>query len=251
MALVGMRCSRTLEIVYSSAVLGAHFAYRAVTYRTPIPEARPCLTRNSGRPADPSTQPGLTARPGLTATTRTRRRGRACHRFARPGRHARPPALAVLSASPLPALTALPVPLPALPVPLPGLPVPAPALPVPAPGPEIRAASLGVPAPGPAIRAARLGAPVPSPGPRVPRDPAAPLVHQVRPAPRIPRAPSTRSTAIWPARGTTNRNRHGPCPMRPTRRTRRGLGRVRRAGVRWRRRPAGGAGGWSWPADWS
>src|ERR1019366_7858295 len=91
MALVGMRCSRTLEIVYSSAVLGAHFAYRAVTYRTPIPEARPCLTRNSGRPADPSTQPGLTARPGLTATTRTRRRGRACHRVARPGRPARPP----------------------------------------------------------------------------------------------------------------------------------------------------------------
>src|ERR1035441_5966502 len=157
MALVGMRCSRTLEIVYSSAVLGAHFAYRAVTYRTPIPEARPCLTRNSGRPADPSTQPGLTARPGLTATTRTRRRGRACHRFAppglqapppppalpagpalpattrprrrgrachrfaRPGRHARPPALAVLSASPLTALTALPVPLPALPGPAPGL----------------------------------------------------------------------------------------------------------------------------------
>jgi len=230
MALVGMRCSRTLEIVYSSAVLGAHFAYRAVTYRTPIPEARPCLTRNSGRPADPSTQPGLTARPGLTATTRTRRRGRACHRFARPGRPARPPALpvpAVLSASP------------------------APALPVPAAGPAIRAASLGVLAAGPAIRAARLGAPAPSPGPRVPRDPAAPLVHQARPVPRIPRAPSTRSTAIWPARGTTNRNRHGPGPMRPTRRTRRGLGRVRRAGVRWPRPPAGGAGGWSWPAAWS
>jgi hypothetical protein len=219
MALVGMRCSRTLEIVYSSAVLGAHFAYRAVTYRTPIPEARPCLTRNSGRPADPSTQPGLTARPG---------------RPARPPRPPRPPALpvpAVLSASP------------------------APALPVPAAGPAIRAASLGVLAAGPAIRAARLGAPAPSPGPRVPRDPAAPLVHQARPAPRIPRAPSTRSTtrstAIWPARGTTNRNRHGPGPMRPTRRTRRGPRRVRRAGVRWRRRPAGGAGGWSWPAAWS
>src|ERR1035441_10603209 len=77
MALVGMRCSRTLEIVYSSAVLGAHFAYRAVTYRTPIPESRPCLTRNSGRPAAPSTPRGLTARPGPAPP-------------ARPGRPARP-----------------------------------------------------------------------------------------------------------------------------------------------------------------
>ncbi len=230
MALVGMRCSRTLEIVYSSAVLGVDFAYRAVTYRTPSSEARPCLTRNSGRPAafdrarpdrsgpspdyDDEDPPPWAGLPPIRPP-----------RSSRPGAHAgdracQPQAPAFMLRAPAASC---------------GLRVPGPRR---CCGPGMLAAlSRGIPS---WSRSAR----------RVPRQPRwsvrSQLVLPIRTLPSIPRV-----SPVRPARTRTTRNRPGLCPKHSAMRRRPGAGPGSRAGGPWRRPPVSGAGGWSWPADWS
>jgi hypothetical protein len=257
MALVGMRSASAREIVYSSAVIGALFAYRAVTHRTPIPEARPCPSRNSGRLADPSTRLVLAGRPGpptrSTPMTRTSRRGLICRRSARPARAApapsprapRAPALVLALAPPRAPAASTRVPRP---------------LPPPAARTRVPTLVLG--------RAARTRVPILVLGraarTRVPilvlgraartrvvarlamaaslRIPA--LAGQVRsistrlPIPARPPPAATRRRVIRSrARPAMSRHRGGPG--------------VSRAGGRWRRRPASAAAGWSWRAVWS